>query len=230
MASDPRHQQPVIFLDALGTLVALEDPAPALARLLKERHGLARSEADVRRAVHAEMRHYRNECGRAGDSDSLATLRLECAQLVLDELGEASAELGAQQLVPTLLESLRFDLFADVRPALERWRAAGRRLFIVSNWDVSLHDVLRETAFDDAFDGVITSAEAGYSKPDPRIFAAALALAGSAPDEVLHIGDSLEEDVAGARAAGIEAVLLARGERGEAAPGGVRMIASLLEL
>jgi putative hydrolase of the HAD superfamily len=230
MASPTGHLPKVIFLDALGTLVALEDPSPALVRLLRERHGLTVGEADARRAMHAEMTHYRNECGRAADSDSLAALRLECAQIVLDALGEAPAAPPAEQLVPTLLDALRFDVFADVTAALEGWRGQGRRLFVVSNWDISLHEVLRQTGLDRAVDGVISSAQAGFSKPDPRIFAAALKLARCRADEALHIGDSLDEDVAGAHAAGIEAVLLARGNRGEAAPDGVRMIASLLEL
>jgi FMN phosphatase YigB (HAD superfamily) len=46
---------------------------------------------------------------------------------------------------------------------------------------------------------------------------------------VIHIGDSPAEDVAGARAAGIEAVLLRRGAAGPQAPDGVRVIASLRE-
>jgi putative hydrolase of the HAD superfamily len=229
MASPPLQHPRVIFLDALGTLVSLEDPTPALARLLTERHGLSAAEPDVRRAMHAEMRHYRNECGRAADTSSLAALRLECAQLVLDELGVTPGAPSAEQLVPTLLAALRFDVYADVKPALKDWRARGIVLFVVSNWDVSLHDVLRENGLDRSLDGVITSAEAGCAKPDPRIFAAALARAGCAAHEALHIGDGLEEDIAGAQAAGIEAVLLCRGER-TAVPDGVRTIASLLEL
>ena len=59
-------------------------------------------------------------------------------------------------------------------------------------------------------DGVVTSAAVGARKPDPAIFAAALELAGCAPAEALHVGDTPDEDLAGARAAGIEAVLIDR--------------------
>lgn len=225
---DQRHR--VVLLDALGTLVALDDPSPALVRLLRTRHAITVSERVARRAMHAEIRHYRNECGRAHDSRSLAALRLECARLVLEELGQAGGEVTGEQLVPTLLDALHFDVFADVREALKRWRAQGRRLFVVSNWDVSLHDVLRETGLVAYIDGVITSAEAGCSKPDPRIFELALTLAGSPRGEALHIGDSFGEDVLGARAAGIAAVLLRRGDDDQGTPDGVRVIASLLEL
>ena len=51
---------------------------------------------------------------------------------------------------------------------------------------------------------------AGARKPDPAIFAAALELAGAPPDEALHVGDTPEEDVDGARAAGIRPLLIDR--------------------
>ena len=59
-------------------------------------------------------------------------------------------------------------------------------------------------------DGAVSSAVAGARKPDPAIFAPALELAGCGPDEALHVGDTLEEDVAGARAAGIRPLLIDR--------------------
>jgi putative hydrolase of the HAD superfamily len=59
-------------------------------------------------------------------------------------------------------------------------------------------------------DAVVTSAAVGARKPDGPIFARALELAGCEPDEALHVGDSLVEDGAGARAAGIRALLIDR--------------------
>jgi putative hydrolase of the HAD superfamily len=229
-APDPRHPVPrAIFLDALGTLIALAPPWPELVRLLAERHAVIVDHEQAREAMLAEMRHYRSECVRAGDAESLARLRDECAEIVIDRLGPPAAGVTPGALVPTLLDALRFELFDDVRPALERWRSQGSALYVVSNWDISLHDVARETGLDRLVDGVLSSAEVAASKPDPAIFVAALARAGVRPDEVVHIGDSLAEDVAGARAAGLHAVLLDR--RGDAAqaPKGLRVIATLLE-
>jgi len=59
-------------------------------------------------------------------------------------------------------------------------------------------------------DGVVTSAEVGVTKPDRQVFDAALEVAGCGPEETVCVGDSLEHDVAGAHAAGIEAILLLR--------------------
>ena len=74
---------------------------------------------------------------------------------------------------------------------------------------------------------MVTSAEAGAAKPDPRIFERALELAGRRPEQAVHVGDSVENDVAGARALGSAPVLVARDG---AAPEGVEAVRSLAEL
>ena len=131
-------------------------------------------------------------------------------------------------MLAALLAALRFTPYPDVLPALERMRAVGLRLVVVSNWDVSLHDRLAETGIAERVHGVIASAELGAAKPAPAIFAHALAMAGVPAQEALHVGDSPDEDVEGARAAGIEPVLLVR--EGEPAVDGVRTTRSLAEV
>jgi len=216
-----------ILLDALGTLVALEPPVPAFTALMRERHGIDLDAAAVGRAFGVEMRHYRERCVGAADATALASLRRECAAIVA---GELELELPAGELEPTLLDSLRFSPYPEVPGALARWRAAGRRLVVASNWDVSLHDVLAATGLAQALDGVVTSAEVGAAKPAAAPFEAALALAGATAAEAVHVGDGLVEDVEGARAAGIEAFWLRRAPSDEPAPDGVAVIASLDEL
>jgi putative hydrolase of the HAD superfamily len=132
-----------------------------------------------------------------------------------------------EALTEALLASLTFTLFADVRPALSTWRAAGCRIVVVSNWDVSLHALLEGLSLGRLLDAIMTSAEAGARKPAPAIFQRALALACARREEAVHIGDSLDEDVGGARAAGIRALLISR-DGGRPAPG-VQTVASLRE-
>ena len=219
-----------ILLDALGTLVALEPPAPAFAARMRERHGIDVAGDDARRAMRAEMAHYREQCVRAGDADSLEVLRLECAAIVAGELGGAARALPPAELVTTLLESLRFTAYPEVQGALARWREAGIRLVVASNWDVSLHDVLAATGLRERLDGVVTSAEVGAAKPSAALFEAALAVANARAAQAMHVGDSLEEDVEGALAAVIEAVWLARDGTPGTPPAGVPVIAALDEL
>ncbi|HEV7177637.1 MAG TPA: HAD-IA family hydrolase [Solirubrobacteraceae bacterium] len=219
-----------ILLDALGTLLELEPPAPRLRTELLQRFGVRIGETDAQRAIAAEIGYYRAHLDEGRDSVALAELRSRCAEALREGLpdDERIAAIDNAALTSALLASLRFEPFADVRPALAAARAAGRRLLVVSNWDASLNEVLDRLGLSPMLDGVVTSAEFGERKPAPEIFEHALALAGVAADEAIHIGDSLAEDVAGARAAGIEAVLIKRD--GEPGPPGVRTIATLAAL
>jgi putative hydrolase of the HAD superfamily len=219
-----------ILLDALGTLLTLEDPTARLGALLAERHAIEVTPAQARKALRTEMGYYREHCIAASDEQRLQELRLQCAALLASELGGPAAKLEPQALLPTLLDSLRFAAYPEVPGALARWRAAGARLIVASNWDVSLHAVLREIGLRDQLDGVVTSAEVGAAKPAGELFAAALALAGAQASQSTHIGDSFSADVEGARAAGIEAVWLRRADQQAeppAAASGVRVITTL---
>ena len=129
---------------------------------------------------------------------------------------------------PSGWPSLRFELAPDAPAALEALSRAGARVGVVSNWDCSLPDVLRDLGVAGAVDAVVTSAVAGASKPDPAIFRAALDELGVAPGEAIHCGDDPAKDCAGARAAGIRAVLLDRS--GTLAAAGCPRITSLGEL
>ncbi len=196
-----------VLLDAMGTLVRLEPPVPRLRAALAAR-GIAATPADAARAMRAEIAHYRAHHDTAGTREGLDRLRRACAEVVRAELGRPEPEAGAVH--DALLEALAFSPYPEVPGALAALRELGCRLVVVSNWDVSLHDVLRDTGLGALVDGVVTSAEHGAAKPDPAIFLHALAVAGAAPEEALHAGDDLDADVAGARAAGVRAVLVAR--------------------
>jgi putative hydrolase of the HAD superfamily len=189
-----------VLLDALGTLVELEPPAPLLHAAL----GGEPDAQDVARAMRVEMAYYRDHSHEAADASSLAALRERCAELL-------SAELGLEVTVATMMSAIRFRAYADAVPAIEDLRGRGLALVCVSNWDCSLPDVLERVGLAGLLDGVVASAPAGHRKPDPAIFAAGLALAGCAPEEALVVGDTPAEDVEGARAAGIPALLLDRG-------------------
>jgi putative hydrolase of the HAD superfamily len=195
-----------IFLDALGTLVELEPPWVGL------RAALGNGVPDDRlvNAVRAEMAYYKAHSEEGRDAASLADLRERCARLL-------SRELGIEVDTQTLFDAIRFDPYPDATPALRRLREQGLRLICVSNWDCSLPAVLERCGLLELLDGAVSSAEAGARKPDPAIFAAALRMAGCGPEQVLHVGDSAEEDVEGARAVGIEALLLDREGGGDVA-------------
>jgi HAD superfamily hydrolase (TIGR01549 family) len=109
-----------------------------------------------------------------------------------------------------LLGPASFYVYPDVPDTLRELKAAGYPLAVVSNWQCGLSHYCAELGIRDAFDHVVVSAEFGCEKPDARIFREACSLLGKPPDRVLHIGDTFTDDVEGARAAGLHAVLLCR--------------------
>jgi dihydrofolate synthase/folylpolyglutamate synthase len=102
-------------------------------------------------------------------------------------------------------------IFEDAAPCLQELKRRRLKLGLISNWDERLRPLLRELQLDRYFDSIVISSETGAQKPDPKIFRAAAAQLNTTPEAILHIGDSASEDVAGARAAGLQAVLLTRG-------------------
>jgi putative hydrolase of the HAD superfamily len=215
-----------VLLDALGTVVELEPPAPRLRAELKRRAGIEVSLGAAERAFRAEIAFYLEHHLEGRDDRSLEELRDRCAQVIAGELRLAAADLDTVRAA--MLASLRFRARPDAPPALEALRGRGVRLVVVSNWDCSLTQMLARAGLAELVDGAIASALVGAPKPDPAVFSAALAAAGAEPSEALHVGDSLSHDVAGARAAGVQAVLLDRD--GAAGDAGVATIGSLDQL
>jgi putative hydrolase of the HAD superfamily len=214
-----------VLLDALGTLVELVPPWPALVRELRAR-GVEVREDEARAALLGEMAYYRAHLHEAPTPVALAGLRARCARTLGDALPPAAAALGDDELLAALMASLSFRPYPEVRGVLRALRAAGARLVVVSNWDVSLHDMLDRTGLSPLVDGAVSSAELGAAKPDAAIFQHALELAGGvAPGDALHAGDSVEADVEGALGAGLGAVLVAR--HGERPPPGVQAVRTL---
>lgn len=103
-----------------------------------------------------------------------------------------------------------WELFADTLPALATLRERRLRLAIVSNFDGRLSGICDGLGIAGYFDALVMSGRAGWAKPDPRIFTHALTRLGVGAGEAVHVGDSQREDLAGAQAAGLRAVLVER--------------------
>jgi putative hydrolase of the HAD superfamily len=116
-----------------------------------------------------------------------------------------------------------WEVYPDVVPALASLRALGCSLGVVSNFDSRVLRILEGLALAPWFASVTLSSQVGVTKPDPAIFARALARHQAEPGEALHVGDSPVEDAEGARAAGLRAVLIDRAGRHAALPGVLRI-------
>ena len=105
----------------------------------------------------------------------------------------------------------QFTPFEETLPALEELRGCGYRLGIITNLRADLGPLVRQAGLEHLLEFCVNSSLVGSDKPHAPIFLEALRLAAVAPDEVLHIGDQIRSDVAGARAMGMHAALLDRG-------------------
>lgn len=139
--------------------------------------------------------------------------------------GDAGAHADA---IRDIFGSSAFELFPEVQRVLAYLKARGLRLGVISNWPRGLEHFCAELGVAPYFDAVVASGEVKRDKPDPVIFAEALRRLGATPDETVHVGDLLEDDVNGARSAGMRAILLDREHKHP--PGPERVVHDLSDL
>jgi len=187
-----------VTLDANGTIVRLADPVEPLREALRVAGADCTADA-VREAFAAEVAFYLPRAHEGRDAETLAHLRRESVAVFLHAAGAA---LDPEPFEPAFLAALRFEPVPGVRAALGELRRRRLRLACVANWDVTLSVTLARAGLACCFDTVVSSAEAGASKPDPRPFRLALERLGVEPARAVHCGDE-PADAAGAAAAGL---------------------------
>jgi putative hydrolase of the HAD superfamily len=205
-----------VTLDATGTLIA----SPAMGDIYAEvlsRHGVSVQPADVRRVFPVVWQELdcRTPPGRDRFTAFPGGARGFWSRLIerLCELLEAATPgpFAAAELYHRFADASSWEVYPDVVPALEVLRARGLRLAVVSNFDERLPGILDGLGLAARLDAVVVSSALGWAKPHPAIFRHALERLGVAPARALHVGDRPLEDVEGAQAAGMRALLLRRG-------------------
>jgi putative hydrolase of the HAD superfamily len=198
----------VISLDLDDTLwpvaPVISAAEAALLEWLTQRYPLAvrGHTLDTMRALRAKIAAQFPE-----QSHDLTFLRRRALGLQLTAVGYA--ESACEEAFEVFIAARnRVELFADVRPALERLRAR-YRLYALSNGNADLH----RCGIGELFDGHVTAIVAGAAKPDAKIFAALREMTGVPADEILHVGDDPITDIVGARQAGMQSAWLNRNAR-----------------
>ncbi len=204
-----------LFLDVGNTLISMDFTwiRAELARrgVECEVEALRRAEAAARPVVSTAVARLASTEGTDVFALYLrASLeRLETAQPLSDgRLEELVEELVPVLGAPGMTERLWSAVLPGVREALTSLRDLGLRMVVVSNSDGTVEHALTEHGLRPYFEAVLDSHVVGFEKPDPRIFQHALEISGSRPERTLHVGDMYHADVAGARSAGIDALLL----------------------
>jgi HAD superfamily hydrolase (TIGR01549 family) len=185
----------VVFLDIGGVLYRDEGYRDALRRALRELGGDFSDEA-----FDAEY-----DACRVAQSGSFRE------RLTRAFLGPA-ADVGAvERNAERWWRYAKEDLEPDAVPTLERLE--GRyRLGVIANQPSAVREAMARDGLDRFFDVWAVSADVGFDKPDPRLFAHAVAEAGVEPSKAAMVGDRLDYDVRPARAAGMRAIWALRGE------------------
>jgi putative hydrolase of the HAD superfamily len=226
-------QQRVVLFDLVGTLVRIRGTVGAQYARLAEQSGL-----DLDAAAVDEVFPY---VLARSPFPPLAGVRP--ADIPGREKGywrrlaaEVAERAGARWTRDARFESwfdLLFDHFAtaeawqvypDVLPALRQLHELRCRIGLLTNYDTRVFGLLSSLGLQSFFEAVTLPATAGTGKPDPEIFRHALRSLGERAENAAYVGDSVEEDVLPAMAAGLRAVLLDRGERHDRPPGAARIV------
>jgi HAD superfamily hydrolase (TIGR01549 family) len=187
----------------------LARPGPDLGpdgyRELGRRHGLdldpARYE-EARAAAFAEVKRH----PELDHDEEIWVLFTE--RIIRGMGGEGDTYAAAVEMESRWAESVHFELYDDALPVLERLRERGLLIGLLSNSSRDLNEFVLHHSV--GCDAVLTSHAHGKTKPHEAIFRAMLELLDVAPDEAVMVGDTIDDDVEGARAVGMRAVLLDR--------------------
>jgi HAD superfamily hydrolase (TIGR01549 family) len=204
--------------------------APGYQRM-GARFGLALDPArwpQAERAAYAAVKARRARTGSAHDDGLVDTI----ARAVIEGMGGGEPEAvrrTAAAIAAAWSRTENFGLYDDVLPCLKTLRQAGLRIGLASNaLGHDLEEVVAAFALEPYVDAAVSSALVGHVKPAPRLFAAALDAVDAAASETVMVGDSYEDDVAGALAYGFAgAVLLDRAGRQRRPAPTIRTLAEL---
>ncbi len=232
----------VIFFDAAGTLFQVKGSVEEIYLAYAEKYGVKRT-TESREAVKAA---FRRALGEAPPPVFQVNEPLElkrCERLWwFDVVHNVFYRVGMFEGFDAYFEEVfhAFDgpahwvLYPETLGVLKELKGRGFELGIISNFDSRLFNVLRGLGLSDSFDTVTISSLAHAAKPAAEIFRRALEKHAADPEEAVHVGDSVRDDVEGACSAGLTAVLLDRNRDRGGQPVGSgrsgRTIASLEDL
>ena len=197
-----------VTFDAAHTLFHPHPSVGAIYREVMLEHGLDYPESDLEAGF---RRAFKTQVKDATILDGEARERSYWQAVVKESIRELKPQ-------PKNFAALFDDLW-DTFSHANRWRPAhgavetlqtlrdrGYQVALLTNWDARVRTLLKENGYDRYFDHLFISSEIGYEKPAPEIFQHAAQALKLPPEQILHIGDSLQHDIEGAQAAGWTAV------------------------
>lgn len=221
---------PVVFFDAVGTLLHPDPSALAVYARVGRRFGSRLDEAAI--AV-----RFRAAFGRQEKADYAAGLRTDeerehsrwrsIVGEVLDDVTDAEA--CFRELYAHFAQAAAWACLPETGQVLATLAARGHMLGIASNFDGRLRGLVEHLPALRPVRHLVISSEIGWRKPAGEFFAAMCRQAATPAEQILYVGDDPANDYAGAQAAGMRAILL--DPHGRAAPEGhIRLLSDLVNL
>jgi len=209
-----------VFFDVAGTLIRVRDGVGTQYARVATRFGVAADPVALEREFPRAFRAAPPMAFPDAPADAIPRLEREVwhgiVRAVFAGAGflSAFAPGGFEAYFDAVFRHFRdpavWDVYPDVEPALSALGELGCPLGVVSNFDSRVLGILEGLGLARRFASVTLSSHVGATKPDPLIFARALAHHGVGAAHAVHVGDSPVDDVDGAHAAGLRAVLIDR--------------------
>ena len=181
------------------------DLGPEGYRRLGERHGLtldASRYADARRAALADLK-------RHPELDHDEEIWIRFTQRIIEGMGGVGdTYAAAAEMEAAWARAHHFELYDDALPTLDALRERGLKIGLLSNSARDLDEFVAHHGL--TVDAALTSRTHGKTKPHETIFRRMLVLLEVTPSEAVMVGDTIEDDVEGAVAVGMRAVLVDR--------------------
>lgn len=212
----PSNRIKAVLFDAGNTLIECN---PSMADVVAD--SLRAAGVDLTPAQRAQVdpllwrhySHYQKTRGlRTSVDESWEFWRLVYRDISTD-LGLPRPEHCADRLLKAFTQPQAWRPYADIGPTLQSLASRGIRMGVISNWTTGLHGIMEGLGLRPHFEFVLTSAEAGFEKPELAIYDAALRGRGLRPADCLYVGDSIDNDYNSSLSFGMDFALIDRADR-----------------
>jgi putative hydrolase of the HAD superfamily len=211
----------VIFLDAVGTLIGVKDSVGEVYRQIAQEFDVEVDADTLNKAFTASFKAAPPPIFLDADSQDILQREFDWWRIIALNTFEGAGVLKQFSDFSAFFSELYIHfgtaqpwfVYPDVLPALVNWRRMGIELGVLSNFDSRIYSVLQSLGLRDFFTSITISTQARAAKPDPQIFAIALEKHNCSPEAAWHIGDSVDEDYNGAKAAGLRGILINREQK-----------------
>lgn len=224
----PLTGKTLITFDAAGTLFHPHPSVGAIYQEIAQQHGLNYGQDDLNRGfVRGFSRISKDESILDGERRERSFWK-NVVRVSIEEFDEQPKDFEAlfDDMWETFSHGDRWRTSDGARETLQTLRKRGYEIALLTNWDSRVRRVLQENGFHDLFDHLFISSEIGHEKPDREIFLHVEKATGHPPEKILHVGDSIKHDIAGAEAAGWTSILIGN----ESPPESIKAIRQLSEL